>query len=490
MGRIFNMLGGIFGWGEVNTLDNSSNGLYLLNDPSTPDLAIPQTLPQPPALLFSVRDFQASKLNSSNPADINAVNCYITICNSINYFQTMLKTFDRPVDQWAATSNLTVIPSAGTKFNAFYDRQSLQFFSAPHPTTRKMISSAASNDVVTHELGHAFLDVLRPDLWNIQSLEIWAFHEAFGDINSIVHALHFDQVIIRILEETNGSLLSPPNLNSNLVTKIGEEMAGAVFYGTIQADQGIRDVSEKFVYINPNKLPQKTTDNKLSANSHSFSRVFSGAWYEILVRIFERERSKMGDIDAIKYARDIAYSRLLKAIKIAPSTNRFLDAVAKCMLSVETMKGGIYSDIIESVFTAREIMRPTIKILSNVTVTDVLNRLSGQDIISKKGDHVVIRRPKARKFRISDHWVVDLSSSNPVYDAEMEVPGDSCYIFDNKQLVEEIHPEPDEILQSAVLCALSIKNYQGLGAEEAWDIKDGKLVRNHIICHCQTKASS
>jgi hypothetical protein len=43
--------------------------------------------------------------------------------------------------------------------------------------------------VVCHELGHAILDALKPQLFNVASTEAGAFHEAFGDISAILCAL-------------------------------------------------------------------------------------------------------------------------------------------------------------------------------------------------------------------------------------------------------------------------------------------------------------
>jgi hypothetical protein len=482
MGKIFNLLGSIFGWNQnIVTVQSAKNGLYLLNDPSTPDLAIPQILPpRPENLMFTVSGFSPVKLNSSDDKDMYTVNCYITICNSARYFQTMMTQFDRPVLGWSATPNLTVLPFAGNQLNAFYNRASLQFFSGNNPVSKRPINAVASTDIVAHELGHAFLDILRPDFWNVQSFEIWAFHEAFGDINALVLALQHDTLIARILDETKGS-----PLNSNTVTRMAEEMGQAVFHRKPVGNSPhcIRDISNNFKYANPHRLPQKGPDEELCAESHNFSRVFSGAWYEILVKIFERERTAMGDMLAFKHARDVAYGRLLKAIKNVPNTIRFFDALAKCMIAVEKMKNNAYTDIMEQVFTDREILKPTIRLLSsNITYNDILVKLDKKDSVCKKGDTIMIHRPKTKKFRISDHLVTDLSSSNPLYDVEMEVPGDSYYLFDNKQLVDEIHSDDSELLESSLLCALSIKNHQGLGEDQMWRISQNKLVRNHVAC--------
>jgi hypothetical protein len=91
--------------------------------------------------------------------------------------------------RWAATNTLNVYPAAGQDLNAFYDRNSLKFFYALDPVVKKNIYTSDSSDVVSHETGHALLDSIRPDFWNVQSYEVWALHESFGDIISILNII-------------------------------------------------------------------------------------------------------------------------------------------------------------------------------------------------------------------------------------------------------------------------------------------------------------
>ena len=64
---------------------------------------------------------------------------------------------------------LPVFTDAGDDLNAFYDRASLQFFS--HSFNGNTVNSAESVDVVTHEQGHAFLDAIRPDFFEVPFIE-------------------------------------------------------------------------------------------------------------------------------------------------------------------------------------------------------------------------------------------------------------------------------------------------------------------------------
>src|SRR3954462_1489525 len=60
----------------------------------------------------------------------------------------------------------------GVDFNAYYDRQGLHFF---HGSVRgTTVYSGESPDVICHELGHAVLDAVKPELWDAASIEVAA----------------------------------------------------------------------------------------------------------------------------------------------------------------------------------------------------------------------------------------------------------------------------------------------------------------------------
>ena len=88
---------------------------------------------------------------------------------------------------WGNQSALPVMTDAGDDLNAFYDRSSLQFFS--HGFGGVTVHSAESVDVVVHEQGHALLDAIRSDFFDVPFIEVGALHEAFGDCNALLNAL-------------------------------------------------------------------------------------------------------------------------------------------------------------------------------------------------------------------------------------------------------------------------------------------------------------
>jgi hypothetical protein len=168
--------------------------------------------------------------------------------------------------------------------NAFYDRKALHFFRDEDSSTGAIVNSGDSPDIVTHEQGHAVLDSIRPDLWDAPHFEVAAFHEAFGDLAAILVALEEEDLVRAVLEETRGSLD-----HSNLVSRLAEELAAAVAarYGPGAAlPDALRDAVNPFRYRAPRSLPEDADADALSREPHSFSRVVTGACWDVLVRLY------------------------------------------------------------------------------------------------------------------------------------------------------------------------------------------------------------
>ena len=188
---------------------------FTFNDPTTPRLKVRMDIPQKPKVMnFSVKGFSGAGFHRQTKEGL-AANVYAAMAMSIDM---TLKYTNRKIVKWPATRTLNVVPLAGKDLNAYYDRRSLKFFFARNPKTRKTFYTADSNDIVTHELGHAILDTFRPDLWSMQALEAWGFHEAYADIHALLSALHHDEMLRQVIKQTKGNLRS-----SNSISKLAEE---------------------------------------------------------------------------------------------------------------------------------------------------------------------------------------------------------------------------------------------------------------------------
>ena len=109
---------------------------------------------------------------------------------------------------WEVGSVLPVDLDFGVDLNAFYDREGLKFFHGS--AAGRTIFSGESPDVVCHELGHAVLDSLKPQLFDAASIEVAAFHESFGDMSALLSALQLPSVREGVLAETGGVLAARP----------------------------------------------------------------------------------------------------------------------------------------------------------------------------------------------------------------------------------------------------------------------------------------
>ena len=186
--------------------------------------------------------------------------------------------------EWVPGLVLPAFPIAGEGLNAFYDRRALRFFRGENPATGQVVHAGDSPDIVAHEGGHAVLDAVRPDLWDAPHFEAAAFHEAFGDLASILVAFDEPALVRAVLGETRGELA-----RSNLVSRVAEELGAAAHarYGPgVALPDALRDAVNTFAYSDPTGLPTSAPPESLSAEPHSFCRVLTGACWDVLVALY------------------------------------------------------------------------------------------------------------------------------------------------------------------------------------------------------------
>ncbi len=328
---------------------------YSSNDPTIPtpqEFTNIPTLPTP-CPPFSVVGWTGVSGLAGTPQHQAAL-VYTTIAVTLNLVQPKAV---KPIEKWAAIPKLVAYPRAGNQLNAYYDRSALKFFYNLDAVTKKIVFACESSDVVAHELGHAILDALRPDLWNTASLEIFAFHEAFGDIMAIATVMEYPGAVELILKETNGDLRNP-----NLASRVAEEMGRAIYHasgGRSGKADCLRNAVNSYNYINPDNLPD--SGSGLVKESHSFSQVFTAAWYDCFAALYVRlvNEDNISQAIAIKKARDLALTFLLKGIVKASSVHEFYASVARSMLVASAVEeNGRWNTTIRDVFESRKILTP------------------------------------------------------------------------------------------------------------------------------------
>lgn len=331
--------------------------LAFLNDPGSLGDVPEAITPGDSAARFDIKGLPATgDLLTFKPGTVEFEASHLTVILTHAY-DTWARYFGAAYD-WVRGPVLNVKTRAGNDLNAYYDRSALKFFYARDALSKRTFYTSESSDVAAHECGHAILDAHHPDYWSSIHPETGAFHEAFGDITALLTTLQFPSVRARMLKETGGNL----RVSSN-VTRLAEQLGKALYveYGKEAAGAtSLRDLVNTFRYKETYLLPGTAPVTRLSSGSHSFSRVFSGAFYQILVGMYEAKRradEKLAADDALAQARDDAGKLLATALVLAPPGDAVYRVLAISMFKAEQqLFEGKYFEILKKVFSNRRIL--------------------------------------------------------------------------------------------------------------------------------------
>jgi hypothetical protein len=259
---------------------------------------------------------------------------------------------------WEVGSTLPVDLDSGVDLNAFYtrgdgeDSPGLPFF---HDTVKgRLYFSGESPDVACHEMGHAVLDAIRPQLFDAQTIEAAAFHESMGDMSAMLSSLQVPSFRQALLTETGGKL----NRNSRL-SRLAEQLGAAIRVGhpdAVDADC-LRNAANSFFYRDPQTLPPSAPASQLSSEPHSFSRVFTAAFLDSLAGMFKLQGSSPGPDELLATTQDIA-KILVGSILEAPVVPDYYSQVAAHMVSFGQSApfNGKYTEILKGAFVRRGIL--------------------------------------------------------------------------------------------------------------------------------------
>lgn len=263
------------------------------------------------------------------------------------------ETLNGPLKKWstaaADSKKLILVPDGGDDLNAFYDRKHLAFFH--HTTGSQTTFSGASTDVVAHECGHAFLDTLRPELFGSSVTEHGAFHEAFGDCMAILVALSDKETRLALLAA------SPDLGKPNFVEATAEDLSDAVkrALGANHPAAAPRRALNDFKFQLPTTLPTSGPPPKLTSEIHSFGRVFSGCFYDVIRNIYANSATK-DEANLLAVAKT-AGKLLAAGAKSATLGARFFQAVGRAMsLADQTMNGGVNHMAIDEAFKRHNVL--------------------------------------------------------------------------------------------------------------------------------------
>lgn len=323
------------------------------NDPLAKGLSlvqVPSPQPTPTALPISITGgLPPERLYSPGTEEFSRWAAYATVLSTVEKAQE----FAPSPTKWHGGITLVVDVRAGVDLNAGYDRTGLYFFYGSDPVRGRPAYTSDSPDVVSHECGHAILDALRPQYWDTPFEEVAAFHESFGDISALLTTLSRTNVVQAALDAGLD--------NHNPGADLAEELGTALYhiYGPDAAPPDyLRSGINDFKYQPPESLPKRAPDPLLSGEPHSFSRVFTGAFYDLLVGLFERIKAQeTGDpAKALEEARSTAGRLVYGAVQRTRPQARFYRALAGAMLGADQrLFSGTYTPLLRDVFQKRQI---------------------------------------------------------------------------------------------------------------------------------------
>jgi hypothetical protein len=259
--------------------------------------------------------------------------------------------------QWQVGATLAVDVDSGVDLNAFYtrgdgpDAAGLHFF---HDSVGgRVYFSGESPDVACHEMGHAVLDALQPQLFDAQTIEAAAFHESFGDMSGLLSGLQVDSFRADVIADTGGVL----NRASRL-SRLAEQLGSAIRQQHPDAvDRDcLRNACNSFFYRDPQSLPPNAPASSLSSEPHSFSRVFTGGFLDALAGMFNLQATK--DADGLQQASQDMAQILVGGILQASVVSDFYSQVAAQMLQFAEGApfNGKYRDVLKSAFVRRGVL--------------------------------------------------------------------------------------------------------------------------------------
>ena len=344
----------------------SENGILRIypNDPDAPVGLVPAAplRPEPDEPRFVIEgERYAPAAYAPGTLEFQYWQGEIALARTIRVWEDL---FDRDFTAWQGGRALQVRLRAGRDLNAFYDRKSLQFFYDVDRATGRTVYAVESLDIVAHEAGHAILDVYQPGYWSSIDLETASFHEAFGDCSALVTTLADPHVRRSLLEETAGA----PG-RSNLVSRLAEALGRAIhdnFGPEANSDPTrLRDARNTFRYAPPSELKPGAPEERIGPEPHSFSRIFTGAFYDVLAACLARELKRDPGEGSVERARRLLGRLLARAVEtLPPGEARFLEIGGRMRDIDQTEEGGLATMEIERAFAAHGMPLPRLAVTS------------------------------------------------------------------------------------------------------------------------------
>src|SRR5262249_6556643 len=151
-------------------------------------------------------------------------------------------------------------------------------------------------------------------------------HESFGDMSAILSALQLPSLREGVLAETGGVLHRASRLS-----RLAGQLGWAIRQSVPSAGEAgcLRDAGATLFYRDPDTLPTMAPATALSSEPHSFSRVFTGAFFEGLAGMLAMKDTK-NEAALLGVSQDIGVI-LVEGIRAASVVPTFFSQVAATM---------------------------------------------------------------------------------------------------------------------------------------------------------------
>jgi len=270
------------------------------------------------------------------------------LARGINFWTPLLPAGTR----WSTVNPMHVTLDAGEDLNAFYSRDDNGLFFFHQTVKNRTFFSADSPDVVCHEMGHAILDALKPQLFDAASTQVAAFHESFGDMSAILCALQLQSERQKVLTETQGRL----NVTSRL-SRLAEQLGWAIrqLSPTAVDPDCLRNAANRFFFRPPAQLPPQAPANQLSSEVHSFSRIFTGAFLDALAGMVQI-LGAANDANLLTASRALG-QLLVDGVHTSSVTSAYYSQVAAAMIQADQARNqGRYRTALNNAFQQHGIL--------------------------------------------------------------------------------------------------------------------------------------
>lgn len=287
-------------------------------------------------------------------ARYHAANSFSAVARTIKFFEegtghSIAWSFGRP--------QLEVVPDGGEMLNAYYQPSNgnVNFFHSTDPVTNQVVYSGDSGEVVSHECGHAILDSMRPNyLYNWRS-DVGAFHESFGDMLALLMSVQDDRTLAKVVEQTGGDMGK-----QNVAAALGEELGITINHTAGKDRTGgdyTRNAINSFTWKDPKTLPKNPENpNELGSEVHNFSRLWTGAFYDVFSGIVAENRAAgMEPAQAIREASNEGLRMLGRLLEKAPKVDFTYKKMAEVFVGTER-EGGKHADLVAQCYKKREIL--------------------------------------------------------------------------------------------------------------------------------------